>query len=110
MPDLYRFDDYDKCIGSHDAKALYCVVNSFIKPESGSELYRLIRNFSSNHKQHLRHDKLQRGVCVNECRELVGKLGEDSGKYFVEEFPMDSKVSEMFNCFARKFFSHFNRL
>lgn len=93
---LYRFDDYEKCFGLYEPAALYCVVNSFIKPDTKSHLYNLIDKFSSNRKQHLRHDKLQRGICINSCMELVQKLGRDADKYFVEEFPMDSKVRASF--------------
>lgn len=94
MPKLYQFDDFDKCLATFNAEALYCVANSFIKPDSGSELYRLIKDYSEDKKQHLRHDKLQRGLCISSCEEAVRKLGNDSEKYYVEQFPMDSKVSE----------------
>lgn len=93
MPNLYEFDDYEKCLrGENSAKDLYCVVNSYIKPDNGSDLYNLIANFSSNRKQHLRHDKLQRGLCLSTCKKLVESLGNKSQSYFVEKFPMDSKV------------------
>lgn len=94
MPMLYRFDDYEKCFGLYESKALYCVVNSFIKPDGKSQLYKFIDKFSSNRKQHLRHDKLQRGICINSCEEIVQKLGRNANNYFVEKFPMNSKVSE----------------
>lgn len=93
MPNLYQFDDFEKCLGDINEKTtLYCVVNSYIKPDANSELYNLIANFSSNRKQHLRHDKLQRGLCLNSCKKVVQSLGDESQKYLVEKFPMDSKV------------------
>lgn len=91
MPAVYRFDDYEECMGLDQEKALYCVVNTYIKPDE-SELYGLIKNFSMNTKQHFRHDKLQRGLCMRSCEKTLEKLGNDSAKYFVKKFPMDSKV------------------
>ena len=42
MPSLYKFDDYDTCIGVYQGDAKYCVVNTYIKPDNESELYRYI--------------------------------------------------------------------
>lgn len=92
MPDVYKFDDFDNCLGVFDTSAVYCVVNSFIRPDLESELYGIIRKFSTKTKQHLRHDKLQRGICFNSCKKLIESIGNESEKYFVDEFPMDSKV------------------
>ena len=94
MPNLYRFDDYEKCFDVFQEKALYCVVNSYIKPDLSSDLYKLIDAFSSNQKQHLRHDKLQRGLCINICDQKVQRLGNESTKYLIENFPKDSNVSK----------------
>lgn len=94
MPMIYRFDDYEQCMGIYESEALYCVVNSYIKPDAKSELYEFIMDFSKNTKQHFRHDKLQRGLCVNTCQNLLHKMGRNSNKYLVKKFPMNSKVSE----------------
>lgn len=93
MPKLYKFDDYEDCMGTYQSEALYCVVNSIIKPDSSSELFNYIKDFSSNKMQHFRHDKLQRGMCVNKCRKLIHKIERDAKNYFVKKFPTDSKVS-----------------
>lgn len=90
---IYRFDDYEQCMGNYESEALYCVVNSYIKPDPQSELYKFIMDFSKNKKQHFRHDKLQRGLCVNTCQRLIQKMGRNSNRYLVKKFPMDSKVS-----------------
>ncbi|CRK96295.1 CLUMA_CG009715, isoform A [Clunio marinus] len=92
MPDLYRFDDYEQCLGADYEESTYCVVNSYIKPAKSSDLYQIIEEFSSNFKQHLRHDKLQRGLCIQSCEATVRKLTNDTAKYYVDEFPMDSKI------------------
>jgi hypothetical protein len=94
MPMVYRFDDYEQCMGIYERDALYCIVNTHLKPEPKSELYRFIKNFSTNTKQFFRHDKLQRGLCVNGCQKAIIKMGKSSQKYFVKKFPMDTKVSQ----------------
>lgn len=92
MPPVYRFDDFEQCMGIYEDKALYCVANTFIKPDATSELYGKIREFSQNKKQYFRHDKLQRGICINTCQKNLQRMKQASEKYFVENFPMDSKV------------------
>lgn len=92
MPKIFRFDDYDLCMGLYNTKALYCVVNTFIKPDPKSELYEYIKNYSSNKKQHFRHDKLQRGLCVNGCKKVISQMEKKPSDYFVKKFDFDSKV------------------
>lgn len=94
MPSLNEFESYDKCLGSYYEEAKYCFVKTYIKPDETSELYNYIRNFSSMGKQHFRHDKLARGICMNSCKEMIDKMGNYSDKYFVSEFPMDTKVTK----------------
>lgn len=93
MPMLYRFDDYEQCMGFYEDEALYCVVNAFIKPDPSSDVYKFIQEFSSNQKQHFRHDKLHRGLCVNSCERILQKMGKNAENYFVKKFPMNTKVS-----------------
>jgi hypothetical protein len=92
MPEVYKFDNYEECIGSND---LYCVVNSFIRPDDSSELYQYIKKISDRKKVHLRHDKLQRGLCINKCESKLTQKANGSKNYFVENFPMDSKVNSL---------------
>jgi hypothetical protein len=91
MPALNKFEDYDSCMGTYKDDARYCFVRTAIKPDS-SELYGFIKEFSDNKKQHFRHDKLSRGVCVNACKELIDGLGSEAEKYFVPFFGLDYKV------------------
>lgn len=85
MPDLYQIDDYEKCLGlqnySESNEALYCLVNTQLKYDDSSELYSYIHEFSMNEKQHFRHDKLQRGICLNKCKIIVESLGEQAIQY-----------------------------
>uniref|UniRef100_A0A1B0DPI1 trypsin n=1 Tax=Phlebotomus papatasi TaxID=29031 RepID=A0A1B0DPI1_PHLPP len=49
--------------------------------------------FSSNKKKHFRHDRLQRGICINLCQELMDHFDpEEQMSYFQEEFPTDNEV------------------
>lgn len=95
MPDLFRFDDYQKCMArsADDYSPAYCVVNTLIKPDRSSELYNFIHDFSKKEKQHFRHDKLQRGVCLENCLHLIDELGSEAENYRGEDFPIDSKLT-----------------
>lgn len=92
MPVLNRFDNYHECLGTYGDEAVYCVADTFTKPDESSELYKLIVKYSSDTKKHYRHDNLVRGLCVNTCKEKIAKLGYEAEKYFVEKFPIDSKA------------------
>lgn len=95
MPDINLFADYDRCmaLSPHQNSPAYCVVNTFIKPDPLSELYNYIKDFSKLEKQHFRHDKLHRGICVKDCLSLVKELGSEAKNYFVEKFPMDANLT-----------------
>lgn len=92
MPSIHRTDEFEQCMEIYENDALYCVVGSYIQPDLSSNLYNFISSYSSNKKQHFRHDKLQRGLCINICSRLITELGNISENYLVKSFPMDSKV------------------
>lgn len=110
MPMVFRFDDYEQCMGIYENEALYCVVNTHIKPDKKSDLYKFIMEFSSNKKQHFRHDKLQRGLCINGCKSAIDKMGKSSENYLVKKFPMEPKVrmKKALKICSNKFFYIFN--
>jgi hypothetical protein len=95
MPEMCSFDNYDRCMALTSDKTSpgYCIVNTFIKPDYSSELYNYIREFSKLEKQHFRHDKVQRGICVKDCLSLIDELGSESMNFYVDKFPMDSKLT-----------------
>ena len=95
MPDLFQFDDYQKCLGRNidQSHTPYCIVNTYVKPDYTSELYNYINEFSMREKQHFRHDKLQRGICMEQCLKTIANLGDEAENYYVTEFPMDSKLT-----------------
>lgn len=122
MPTLNKFDNYDACIDVYKEKARYCIVRTAIKPDSSSNLYNFIIEFSSRKKQHFRHgkrfetlnlrkdvadhfrsvaslsDKLLRGVCLNTCQKLLTQLDElqsgEAAKFYVPPFDLDYNVCE----------------
>jgi hypothetical protein len=79
MPQLNEFDDYDGCMDVFREKAVYCYVKSVIKPDNSS-LFGFIREFSNRPKQHFRHDKLTRGICLNRCERLIKSLNPTSAQ------------------------------
>jgi hypothetical protein len=97
MPRLNELDDYDACMGVYRENAKYCYVKSIIKPpDYSSALYNFIVEFSSrSKKQHYRHDKLARGVCVNKCAKLMVALNDTTESYYQPPFSViDSKVRQ----------------
>ena len=97
MPNLYNFDNFEMCLGSFNRRSPFCIVNSVIVPNSSSTLYDEIRNFSRNAKQHLRHDKLQYGICLHSCLAILDKLGGESQNYFIDQHQIDSKAYSIYN-------------
>lgn len=97
MPPLNRFDDYEACMRVFKDEAKYCYVRTAIKPNSSSELYNFIWEFSNMKKQHFRHDKLSRGICINKCKELIEALGISAEEFYVPEFNLDYAVSDIWS-------------
>lgn len=92
MPPLNKFEDFDACLQVYGDDAKFCYVRTAIKPNPSSQLYEFMIKFSSNQKQHFRHDKLTRGVCINTCQELLAVLGSSGDEFFVPEFKLDYQV------------------
>lgn len=110
---MNKFDDFDACMQVYEEKARYCYVRTAIKPDLSSQLYNYIAEFSSMQKQHFRHDKLTRGICLNTCRELLDKAAAAGENYYVDEFKLDYAVRKL-DCkyrvshkLSRAFLPHF---
>ncbi|XP_058833744.1 nose resistant to fluoxetine protein 6-like [Topomyia yanbarensis] len=75
MPKLSEFDDYDQCMegGPVGTVATYCVIRLAIEPDNSSELWHTIEAFSRD-RRHYNHRHLERGVCVEQCKQLVQGL------------------------------------
>lgn len=106
MPELNKFEDYESCLETYESEARYCYVRTAIKPDTSSELYNFIKSFSDKKKQHFRHDKLTRGVCINTCKNLISELGTSADDFYLPEFKLDYKVRKalhhffLFICFT----------
>lgn len=93
MPELNKFDGYDACMDVFQDEAIYCYVKSALKPDPTSELYNFIEQFSSKKKQHFRHDKLTRGICINNCQKLINEMGRRGDNYYTPKFDFDYTVN-----------------
>jgi len=86
MPQLNEFDDYEECMDVYQKEGKYCFVKSVIKPDTNSQTYSFIREFSSRKKQHFRHDRLTRGICLNKCMELIESLDIEAAYHYEADF------------------------
>uniref|UniRef100_A0A182NJB8 Acyltransferase 3 domain-containing protein n=1 Tax=Anopheles dirus TaxID=7168 RepID=A0A182NJB8_9DIPT len=93
MPPLYLYDDYDRCLEEFPFGATYCLVDSWIVPNDTIPLWSVIEQFSADTKRSFRHDRIQRGLCMNRCRQLMGKFDRRTQmKYYQSRFePADSR-------------------
>ncbi|XP_058123495.1 nose resistant to fluoxetine protein 6 [Anopheles ziemanni] len=93
MPPLYLYDDYDRCLEQFPDGATYCLVDSWIAPNETVAIWPVIRQFSADDKRSFRHDRLQRGLCMNRCHQLLDKFDRRTQmKYFLSRFePNDSQ-------------------
>uniref|UniRef100_A0A1Y9J0F2 Acyltransferase 3 domain-containing protein n=1 Tax=Anopheles quadriannulatus TaxID=34691 RepID=A0A1Y9J0F2_ANOQN len=74
MPPLYLYDDYDRCLDEFPERATYCLVDSWIVPNDSAPLWSVIEQFSADRKRSFRHDRLQRGLCMNRCHQLLTRF------------------------------------
>lgn len=94
MPPLNLFEDYDACMDIYEGSAKYCFVQTILKPDESSQNYQYIKEFSSSRKQHFRHDKLSRGICINVCEKMLKDLGISADELYEPKFEIDFRVSE----------------
>lgn len=77
MPRLYGLEDYDRCLTEFPLiRATYCYTDVTIKPNESSSLWNYISEYTSNYKRNFRHDRLQRGLCINWCMDKLSGLSE----------------------------------
>ncbi|ETN62656.1 hypothetical protein AND_005646 [Anopheles darlingi] len=85
MPPLYQYDDYDRCLAKPGA--IYCLVDGWIVPNATNPRWTVIRQFSVDTKRSFRHDRLQRGLCMDRCHQLLGRFDHRTQmKYFLARF------------------------
>ncbi|XP_052873708.1 nose resistant to fluoxetine protein 6-like [Anopheles cruzii] len=87
MPPLYLYDDYDRCLEEFPVRSVYCLVDSWVAPNDTIAGWSVIRHFSGDTKRSFRHDRLQRGLCMNRCAQLMAKYDRRTQmKYFKARF------------------------
>lgn len=97
MPKLYGMDDFDQCMEREGNLSVYCIARITIKPDESLDLWNYIEEFSRNRKKHFRHDRLQRGVCINRCKELMHPFAYSTQmSYFQPEFEFEDEVRQNF--------------
>ncbi|KAJ6641727.1 Nose resistant to fluoxetine protein 6 [Pseudolycoriella hygida] len=95
MPPLYEMDDYDRCMEEFpNLSNVYCYTRTQIKPNATSALWLYIQSFSSNAKRHFRHDRLNRGICMNWCKAKVKNFDKHTQRdYYVKHFDNDTEIT-----------------
>ncbi|KAH8372749.1 hypothetical protein KR009_004406, partial [Drosophila setifemur] len=73
MPAMYQLDDYDLCLDRTIGR--YCLVYVEITPDSGSRLWHRIEEVSQDAKHRFRHDRVFRGVCLDNCVQTLNSSG-----------------------------------
>lgn len=77
MPNLYDFDDYDRCLQEYKSQQTYCFVRAEVLPQSHSEVWRVIAEISKYHKHHFDHRHLYFGLCLRWCEEDLEDVEAD---------------------------------
>ncbi|XP_058833864.1 nose resistant to fluoxetine protein 6-like [Topomyia yanbarensis] len=94
IPNMYKYDDYDRCMQEFDVKAVFCLVDTTIKPNTTATIWPLIQKFSNDSKRSFRHDRLQRGLCMNWCSKLMAKYDRGTQmKYYLANFNQSSEIT-----------------
>ncbi|XP_062550046.1 nose resistant to fluoxetine protein 6-like isoform X2 [Armigeres subalbatus] len=94
LPQLYKYDDYDRCLQQLDTKAVYCIVDTTIKPNASATIWPLIEKYSNDTKRSFRHDRIQRGLCMSGCQQIMGKYDHETQmKYYLKPFNQTSEIT-----------------
>ncbi|XP_055629971.1 nose resistant to fluoxetine protein 6-like [Toxorhynchites rutilus septentrionalis] len=100
LPKLYKYDDFDRCLHEFDSKAVYCLIDTTIKPNTTATIWPLIQKYSNDTKRSFRHDRIQRGFCMNWCKKIMEKYDRmTQRKYFLSKFNESSEITFDSNTF-----------
>lgn len=92
LPTLNLYDNFHGCLGKYPGGD-YCVVDTMIKPDYDSNLYKEIIEYNKDVKKHFRRDMLTRGLCIEKCRKIIEEIGAQSENYLINEFSRNVTVS-----------------
>ncbi|XP_058823997.1 uncharacterized protein LOC131694746 [Topomyia yanbarensis] len=94
MPALFQYESIEDCLRSNPA-GVFCVVKSVVKPDERSSIWRTIEEYSQYPFQH-QHSILTRGVCLEQCEELVKTLSDQQRAQFLQpKFDIKYKVNNV---------------
>ncbi|CAD6995976.1 unnamed protein product [Ceratitis capitata] len=78
MPNLYEFDDYDRCLQEFSkSRETYCFVRAEVLPQNNSEAWHAIAEISKYNKHHFDHRHLYFGLCLRWCKDDLAEAGVD---------------------------------
>uniref|UniRef100_A0A1A9VM86 Acyltransferase 3 domain-containing protein n=1 Tax=Glossina austeni TaxID=7395 RepID=A0A1A9VM86_GLOAU len=94
MPELYKLDDYDKCLSR--TQSVYCMVYAEVVPDNSSKLWNFIDVYSKDYRYHFRHDHLLFGICVDRCEILLETLSLSEQSELYDERVESSEITEYY--------------
>ncbi|XP_039970460.1 nose resistant to fluoxetine protein 6 [Bactrocera tryoni] len=101
MPNLYDFDDYDRCLEEYKSQQTYCFVRAEVLPQDDSEAWRAITDISKYHKHHFDHRHLYFGLCLRWCEEDLADVKADVVKeLYAGLLTNNSKLNTYVNLFS----------
>ncbi|KAJ3653003.1 hypothetical protein Zmor_018924 [Zophobas morio] len=90
MPDIFQFEDYDKCLyHSIEADPTYCTFTLQLrpeKPENSTKIWKIIQEVCSSDRNY-RHDLLRYGTCAStHCSNFNGTLSECLSQSYTTQY------------------------
>uniref|UniRef100_A0A4Y0BMA1 Acyl_transf_3 domain-containing protein n=1 Tax=Anopheles funestus TaxID=62324 RepID=A0A4Y0BMA1_ANOFN len=89
IPQLQVYDSIEQCLHNKPA-GVFCIAKVLIKPDSRSEIWRLIKKYSKYTFQY-NHDVLTRGVCLEQCSRVLETLGSMADRYYEPKFNVSKR-------------------
>ncbi|XP_052893011.1 nose resistant to fluoxetine protein 6-like [Anopheles moucheti] len=89
IPQLHLYDSIEQCLHNKPG-GVFCIAKVVIKPDSRSEIWRLIKKYSKYTFQY-NHDVLTRGVCLEQCSRVLEKLGSAADKFYEPKFNISKR-------------------
>lgn len=96
IPRIFHVEPYEECIANAGLKysqPAYCIADVYIKPNETSQEWQILANASSPRKTQFRHDHLVFGICIDDCKKLLGQFDKMTQKQFY--IPTPRNFSEL---------------
>ncbi|XP_053686957.1 nose resistant to fluoxetine protein 6-like [Sabethes cyaneus] len=82
MPPLFMYESFEGCLRSNP-EGVFCIVKSVLKPNNHSSLWRTVEKYSKYPYQY-QHSVLTRGICLQQCEDLVKALSGQQREQFLQ--------------------------